>query len=177
VVVRSLFVANSGHGDAFQSISELAATSRSGIYLNEHAIPSMEPFIAPREGHKNNFALNAYIYDFYIHGQVPILGIANGIREGDIWYLLEDFTLSLATVRSAIAQLLTKASKEAIPDPEDEIPDDGSGFGGADEDKPSGKDALAFSRPAGVADRDWRVYEVLDGMFRELMGKYRAMWA
>jgi hypothetical protein len=64
VVVRSLFVANSGHGDVFHSISELAATSRSGIYLNEHAIPSMETFIASREGHKNSFALNAYIYDF-----------------------------------------------------------------------------------------------------------------
>lgn len=90
---------------------------------------------------------------------------------------MEDFTLSLATVRSAIAQLLAKASKEAVTDPEDEIPGVGSGFGGADEDKPLGKDALAFSRPVGVTDTDWRVYEVLDEMYRELMEKYRAMWA
>jgi hypothetical protein len=85
VVVRSLFVANSGHGDVFHSISELAATSRSGIYLNEHTIPSMERFIASREGYKSSFALNAYLYDFYIHGQVSTLAIANGIRKGDIW--------------------------------------------------------------------------------------------
>ena len=85
VVVRSLFVANSGHGDIFHSISELVATSRSGIYLNEHAIPSMERFIASREGYKSKFALNAYIYDFYIHGQVSTLAVANGIRRGDIW--------------------------------------------------------------------------------------------
>ena len=85
VVVRSLFVANSGHGDVFQSISELAATSRSGIYLDEQAIPSMEPFITSREGHKSSFALNAHIYDFYMHGRVRTLGFANGIREGDVW--------------------------------------------------------------------------------------------
>ena len=85
VAVRSLFVANSGHGDTFHSISELAATSRSGIYLNEHATPSMEHFIESREGYKTRFALNAYIYDFYMHGQVTTLAAANGIRRGDIW--------------------------------------------------------------------------------------------
>lgn len=85
VLVRSLFVANSGHGDVFHSISELAATSRSGIHFNEHATPSMERFIVSREGHKHGFALNAYIYDFYMHGQVSTLAAANGIRRGDIW--------------------------------------------------------------------------------------------
>ena len=84
-VVRSPFIANSGHGDVFHSISELAATSRSGIYFNEHATPSMERFIASREGSKSGFALNAYIYDFYMHGQVSTLAAANGIRRGDIW--------------------------------------------------------------------------------------------
>jgi len=86
VVVRSLFVANSGHGDTFHSVSELAATSRSGIYLSEHATPSMERFIASREGHKGRFALNAYVYDFYMHGQVSTIAAANGIRRGDIWW-------------------------------------------------------------------------------------------
>lgn len=85
IVIRSLFVANSGHGDVFHSISELAATSRSGVYLNEHATPSMERFIASREGHKGGFALNAYIYDFYMHGQLSTLAAANGIRKGDVW--------------------------------------------------------------------------------------------
>jgi hypothetical protein len=85
VVVRSPFVANSGHGDVFHSISELAATSRSGINLNEHATPTMERFIVSREGHKSGFALNAYILDFYMHGQVTTLAAANGIRRGDIW--------------------------------------------------------------------------------------------
>jgi hypothetical protein len=85
VVVRSPFVANSGHGDVFHSISELAATSRSGINLNEHATPTMERFIVSREGHKSGFALNAYILDFYMHGQVSTLATANGVRRGDVW--------------------------------------------------------------------------------------------
>ena len=85
VVVRSQFVANSGHGDVFHSISELATTSRSGIHFNEHATPSMERFVASREENKGGFALNAYIYDFYMHGQPSTLAAANGIRRGDIW--------------------------------------------------------------------------------------------
>ena len=83
VVIRSLFVANSGHTDVFHSISELATTSRSGIHFN--GTPSMERFIASREGHQGGFALNAYIYDFYTHGQPSTLAVANGIRRGDIW--------------------------------------------------------------------------------------------
>ena len=81
-VIRSLFVANSGHGDVFHSISELATTSRSGIYFD--AIPSMERFIASGEGRKGDFGLNAYIYDFYMHGQLSTLAAANGIRRCDI---------------------------------------------------------------------------------------------
>jgi len=176
VVVRSLFVANSGHGDVFHSISELAATSRSGVHLNEHAIPSMEHFVASRKGYKGGFALNAYIYDFYMHGQVPTLAAANGIRRGDIWYLLDDFILSLTTVRGAIEQLLTKASKEAEVDLEDEILDVDSGFAELDEGDTPGN-APTFSRPRGVMDKDWRVYEVLDELLKDLHGKFRGIWA
>ena len=91
-------------------------------------------------------------------------------------YLLEDFTLSLTTVRFTIEQLLTKASKEAAVDLGGETLDVDSGFGELDEDDMQG-DAPTFSRPRGVMDRDWRVYEVFDGMFRELHEKFKAMWA
>ncbi|KAJ2912887.1 hypothetical protein MD484_g7532, partial [Candolleomyces efflorescens] len=57
--------------------------------------------------------LNAYLYDFYIHGQVQTIVVANGIRKGDSWYLLEDFRLTLLTVKAALEQLLLKASKAA----------------------------------------------------------------
>ena len=91
-------------------------------------------------------------------------------------YLLDDFILSLTTVRGAIEQLLTKASKEAAADVEDDLPDVDSGFGEMDEEDTQG-DAPTFSRPRGVTDRDWRVYEVLDEMLRELHEKFKAIWA
>ena len=192
VAVRSLFVANSGHGDIFHSVSELATTSRSGIHLSEHATPSMERFIVSREEHKGRFALNAYIYDFYIHGQVSTLAAANGIRRGDIWwgfgsflfvyfaktvfrYLLDDFLLSLTTVRATIEQLLTRASKETEADSEDEMLDAESEYGDLDED--DAQKTSAFTRPRRVTDRDWRVYEVLDEVLRELSEKFKAIWA
>ena len=90
--------------------------------------------------------------------------------------MLDDFTLSLTTVRGAIEQLLTKASKEAEVDLEDETLDVDSGFGELDEDDAQGN-APTFSRPRGVTDRDWRLYEVLDEMLRELHEKFRAIWA
>lgn len=91
-------------------------------------------------------------------------------------YLLDDFILSLKTVRGAIEQLLKKASKDAVVDLEDEVPDTDSGFGELDEDDVRGDDPK-FSRPRGVTDRDWRVYEVLDEMLRELHAKFKAIWA
>lgn len=91
-------------------------------------------------------------------------------------YLLDDFILSLTTVRAAIEQLLTKASKEAMDDPEDEMLDIDSEFGELNEDDKQ-ENAPTFSRPRGVTDRDWRVYEVLDKMLRELHEKFKAIWA
>lgn len=91
-------------------------------------------------------------------------------------YLLDDFILSLATVRGAIEQLLTKASKEAEVDLEDEMLDVDTGFGELDEDDAQGN-GPTFSRPRGVTNRDWRVYEVLDEMLRELHEKFKAIWA
>ena len=91
-------------------------------------------------------------------------------------YLLDDFILSLTTVRGAIEQLLTKASKEAEVDLEDEILDVDGGFAEVDEETTPGN-APMFPRPRGVTDQDWRVYEVLDEMLRDLNEKFRAIWA
>ena len=74
-------MASSGHGDVFESNAELAATARSGIYINEHATPSMERFSPGQRG----FESNAYVYDFYM---VSTLAAVNGIRPGDVWYEL-----------------------------------------------------------------------------------------
>ncbi|RXW18628.1 hypothetical protein EST38_g7226 [Candolleomyces aberdarensis] len=57
--------------------------------------------------------LNAYLYDFYIHGQADMIIVANGIRRDDLWFLLEDFRLTLLTVKAVLEQLLVKASLAA----------------------------------------------------------------
>ena len=70
---------------------------------NAHAIPSMSHLTASSSSNKHDekHMMNAYLLDFYIHGQVLTLALANGIRirRGDIWYLLQDFSLALLTVK------------------------------------------------------------------------------
>jgi hypothetical protein len=190
VVARSPFVANSGHSDRFASVRELAHTARSGLHLNENAIPSLGHLIADgNRGDRLEHSLNAYLVDFYTHGQVETLVVANGIRRGDVWYLLEEFTLTLKTVRAAIEQLLIKASKEAASAEillvESEDIDSGYGtfeptevdMNDADGDSESEEADGGFQRPNGVTDADWRVYGVVCAAASEFDTKFRAMWA
>ncbi|KAJ3508806.1 hypothetical protein NLJ89_g5556 [Agrocybe chaxingu] len=109
--IRSLFVATSGIGDSFRSVLELTQTAHSGLKLHSHAIPSMSQFVV---GPDNKYdllehGLNAYILDFWTHGQVTTLARANGIRRGDIWYNLQDFYLTLLAIRASLQQLMTEA--------------------------------------------------------------------
>lgn len=80
--LRSSFVSLSGHSDEFDSISDLCDTVRSGIFLEEAAIPYLP--IHP----ESTVPLNAYLYDFYKHGDLKALEKANGIRKADIWFHL-----------------------------------------------------------------------------------------
>lgn len=94
----SRFVALSGHSDTFTSISDLCSSTRCGIFLEKAVIPHLDiPSAAP---------LNAYLYDYFMHGAVQPLEIANGIRRGDIWFLLNDFSLVLATIVTSLANFL-----------------------------------------------------------------------
>lgn len=183
-LARSLFVATSGHGDTFGSVSELASTTRRGLHVNEHAIPSMRQFTAIPGAHNDEFALNAYLLDFYTHGQTAALKAANGIRDGEVWYVLQDFTLTLKTIRTGLVQLLQKAAANASR--AESVSGDGvseidSGYGTIDpaeaDDVDSADGAESFKRPAGVTDRDWRVFEVLNAVTAEFDEKFRAMWA
>ncbi|RDB27044.1 hypothetical protein Hypma_005062 [Hypsizygus marmoreus] len=195
---RSQFAANSGHDDEFKSARELAHTAREGLYLNEYAIPSLSQFISSGhdkqvEGDGLEHCLNAYIYDFYIHGQVAALAAANGIRRGDVWYLLQDFTLTLMTIKSSLEQLLVKASQgtrdTSMPTAENELAetDIDSGYGTfdpaeAEREPEDGADdgnegIMGFRRPNGVTDADWRIYEVVSGATAVFEGKFKAMWA
>ncbi|KAI3317689.1 P-loop containing nucleoside triphosphate hydrolase protein [Xylariaceae sp. AK1471] len=97
-IVRSHFVALSGHKDeSIHSISDLCTSVRSGVFLEEAVIPYLPVWDKYEEA-----PLNAYLYDFYKHGDVSALSRANRIKEGDVWFVLNDFSLVLATVVTSL---------------------------------------------------------------------------
>ncbi|KAG1903002.1 uncharacterized protein F5891DRAFT_111844 [Suillus fuscotomentosus] len=194
VVARSLFVANSGHDDHFSSVHDLAQTARRGLNLNEHTIPSFEGITGRTNQDNRQHALNAYLLDFYMHGQVAALAAANAIRRGDVWYVLEEFDLTLMTVRGVLEQLLQKGSiggKGATPGNADLDEEADSGYASLDpvqwedeEEEASGKQGQGgwefthdSQRPPGVSGADWRVFEVVNGALEEFHEKFKAMWA
>lgn len=94
---RSSFVALSGHSDDFASITDLCHTMRDGVFLEEAVIPYVG--IHPDE---TNQPLNAWLLDFFKHGDVHTIERANGIRRSEIWFMLNDFSLVLATIISSL---------------------------------------------------------------------------
>jgi len=94
---RSAFVALSGLGDNFESISALCQTTRDGVFLEEAVIPHVS--VHPDE---TDSPLNAWLLDFFKHGDVHTIERANGIRRSEIWFMLNDFSLVLATLIASI---------------------------------------------------------------------------
>jgi ATP-dependent RNA helicase DDX60 len=171
VVGRSSFVANSGHNDVFISIDDLTRNVRHGIHLKEHGVPSFQHFTTD-----NAHALNAYILDFYNHGQTEPLVIANGIRRGELWYLLQDFTLTLKTIRASLAHMFITAADSQGADSADDLAiqgDDPAEIDIEDEGSPLG----VLKRPANVSEDDWKVYQVVHSLTEDFDAKFRAMWA
>jgi superfamily II RNA helicase len=99
--IRSPFVALSGHTDNFKSISELCRSVRSGVFLEESAIPHVAMLSQDLDQ-----PLNAYLVDFFKHGDVKTLEKANGIRRGDVWFMLNDFSLVLATIITSLLNFM-----------------------------------------------------------------------
>lgn len=100
--LRSPFAALSGFGDSFESIHELCSTARSGIFLEESAIPYIRIFPDDTDGKP----WNAYLYDFYKHGDLEALIRDNHIKRGDVWFHLKDFSLVLATITTSLRNFM-----------------------------------------------------------------------
>jgi len=187
VVARSLFVANSGHDDHFGNVLDLARTTRHGLNLNQYAIPSFSHIVSPTD---SQFALNAYILDFFTHGQVQPLAVANAIRRGDVWFLLQDFSLTLMSVKGVLENLIMRKTRVAIGNEEDDdsglaelnLSDDEMIEGDNEDDIEGGKKSTnswsgGRARPRGVSEGDWRVLEVVEEVLQEFQEKFKAMWA
>jgi hypothetical protein len=180
---RSLFVATSGHDDTFGDVGELARTVRHGVHLNKHAIPTIEHIL------DSKLPLNAYLYDFFVHGQVDALVNMNGLRRGDVWFALESFHLSLMTIRGDLENLLTSMSRDSDRDATPHEADseghmentiDDSGYHSSDpleEEEGEEADKGTFKRPRGARDGDWKVYEVFNSVTDQFGSKFKAMWA
>ncbi|XP_044717417.1 putative dead deah box helicase protein [Hirsutella rhossiliensis] len=78
--IRSSFAALSGFTDDFNTIHELCTTVRSGVFLEESAIPYIRIFPDDTAG----VPWNAYLYDFFKHGDLTALVRDNGIKRGDV---------------------------------------------------------------------------------------------
>jgi superfamily II RNA helicase len=101
VKARSAFVALSGFDDKFDSIHDLCSTSRSGVFLEEAVVPHVGLY--PED---SDLPLNAYLYDFFMHGDVNALITANKIRRGDVWFVLNDLSMTLATIVTSLQNFL-----------------------------------------------------------------------
>ncbi|KAF2724457.1 P-loop containing nucleoside triphosphate hydrolase protein [Polychaeton citri CBS 116435] len=95
--IRSPFVALSGAGDDFDTIHDLCQTTRHGVFLEEAVIPHVGIDAQEMEA-----PLNAFLMDFYKHGDIATIERANGIRRSEIWFLLKDFSLILATIITSL---------------------------------------------------------------------------
>ncbi|KAI2622822.1 hypothetical protein GGS21DRAFT_343625 [Xylaria nigripes] len=99
--LRSPFIALSGHTDDFKSIHELCSNIRSGVFLEESAVPYI-----PIWPHDQSTPLNSYIYDFFKHGDYVALTRDNHIKKGDVWFLLRDFSLVVATIITSLTNFV-----------------------------------------------------------------------
>ncbi|KIJ46122.1 hypothetical protein M422DRAFT_165687 [Sphaerobolus stellatus SS14] len=175
--LRSPFVSTSGHGDLFSTIKELCNESREGLHLSASTIPSFEEIVSPGD----TFKLNAYLYDFYRHGQVKSIVEANGIRQGDVWHLLQDFDLTLKTIVASLEHSLKINAKKVgnLNPSEDgefaEVPLDVEDTY-SDLDGPI-KGDTAFSMDDTEDEKDRKVYEAFLSLSGEFNTKFRAMWA
>ncbi|RDA94870.1 hypothetical protein CP533_4278 [Ophiocordyceps camponoti-saundersi (nom. inval.)] len=104
--LRSSFDALSGFTDDFESLSELCSTVRSGVFLEESAVPHVRIYPEDTAG----VPWNAFIYDFFKHGDLTALVRDNGIPRGEVWFLLKDFSLVLATIVASLENLLSSTS-------------------------------------------------------------------
>ncbi|KAG8719381.1 hypothetical protein FRC09_011186 [Ceratobasidium sp. 395] len=171
-VACSSFVSNSGHNDIFSSVADLCRSARSGLHLNGHSIPYFD-YSTP---------MNAYAYDYWQHESVRPLCEANGIREGEVWFALQNFHLALATVTASLRVLLVdRAATEEVSETDDLESEEQEFDLGAEkpdieDDELLGETALV-DRPLGVPEEDWLVYEAFQSVTNTFFQKWKKMWA
>lgn len=177
VLARSSFVALSGLGDTFTSISDLTDSVRAGIFLEKAAVPHIVT--------EKKVPLNSYLLDYYRHGEVITLIRQNQVRRSDIWFALNEFSLVLATIVNSLESSITRENDDDIFDV--------AGLGDMDEPEVGGQSPVAGDEDEesdwdGSPDDDYGdpvmneagllkvsiAFNLLKKTFDE---KFKAMWA
>lgn len=144
--IRSAFVALSGAGDDFDNINDLCSRTRDGVFLEEAVVPHIGIF--PQE---METPLNAWLLDFFKHGDIHTIEKANNIRRSDIWFLLNDFSLVLSTIIASLQNFMKL--KEGTDMDMLDVLGDLDMHEEAEEDKgASAEEQSEASGPASVAD-------------------------
>ncbi|GBB86738.1 hypothetical protein RclHR1_13130004 [Rhizophagus clarus] len=108
-IARSPFIAMcSSLGDIFNNLEDLTNHLHSEIYLDLHSIPYI----------KTDETLNAYINDFFSHGQEKALVEANGIRRGEVWRVLNEF---YGVISSIVIALRNRNFSDGLEDKEEQL--------------------------------------------------------
>ncbi|GAQ77980.1 hypothetical protein KFL_000060450 [Klebsormidium nitens] len=97
----SPFVALSGCGDRFRTARDLVRHVRTGLHVNESAMPVLDTAGSAHVAVR----LNAYVLDFFAHGQKEALVAGNGLLEGDAYEGLKTFVMVLRTIATALGKL------------------------------------------------------------------------
>ena len=162
---RSAFVATSGHGDSFDTIDDLAHNTREGILIEASAVPSMDDFINPP-------TLDAYLLDFFKHGQVEALINGNGIRRGDVWYVLDEFDRVLGAIDESL-----KLVAQGIA--ADFVGDEMKTYGASKEANLVWESDDDETEPieGNLSSEDKKVCEAFSILRQEYHTKFKNMWA
>ncbi|KAL6875303.1 P-loop containing nucleoside triphosphate hydrolase protein [Trichoderma longibrachiatum] len=188
-MVRSPFIALSGKKDDFKTIHELCQTVRGDVFLEESAIPTI-----PVWPHDTSQEFNAYLYDFFKHGSMLVLVRDNGIRRGEVWFHLKDFSRTLSTIISSLTVLMDAGDVDAEEaygdfegefDGETETTDSGLRDGSSEEAASSSPTSVdgwdsAESAPVGGHAKGKGLYRVLQAFIRlrdEFDDKFRKEWS
>ncbi|TNY21481.1 DEAD/DEAH box helicase [Rhodotorula diobovata] len=167
---RSAFAALSGHGDDFASVNELSRTARAGVVLYNHAVPELAspPFDSAEHD------LDAFVLDFYRHGNLETLIRESSIERGDVWFRLQDFDRALGGIHSAFKALYNRKGDNVADDEMDDARDakEDRRDAGGDADKEH-----VLVRPPGISNDDWALYRVIDTLYNEFHTAFYAIFA
>ncbi|KAM3565682.1 hypothetical protein ARSEF4850_001282 [Beauveria asiatica] len=191
--LRSPFAALSGFTDKFDTIHGLCATIRSGVFLEESAVPYIRIYPADTGGKP----WNAYIYDFFKHGDLKALVRDNHIKRGDAWFHLKDFSLILATIVTSLenfvrldvhtddaAMIDVQDAGDVMLERRDEMVDEDKAFSNRAEKESSARAATTQSKSAAASKKKVELDSWEDDVLRafrmlqeEFENKFRKEWA